>query len=284
MIAATVNNTSPDSTTSSSATNNSTKSATDDDTGATSAKSSNTIIWDTAIAAELAFVNIVFLKHKKCPHAWSHRRWLLSKSSCWTPDTLKSEYDVCTKLARAYDRNYYAWSHRTWITLDAVGSAYANQALRKCEDILDAELQEMILYSQINIADSCALHHHVTLLLLRTLVAIVSFNTQPMGPVLSLQSEFAAVKSALSAGTLPLQYHHTHTDVPCAICGLWVNAIARATARCRQYPEYEPLHQHASTLAGIGTCFQVLGGCPRELLDAVQDACQAGLSYRSNKS
>lgn len=65
---------------------------------------------------ELSLIDLIFTlpRHSKNSIAWYHRQWIFTNCTSVPLDT-KLEFELCSRTAALYPRNYYAWAYRHWI-------------------------------------------------------------------------------------------------------------------------------------------------------------------------
>lgn len=112
------------------------------------------------VDAELRFVALLLTKHPKSGDAWSHRRWLIAELRrkrllllVDPPQWTAAEAALCSRVADAYPRCYYAWSFRLWLlqsTVDACASLDARLA------VICAELQRLGEFVRRHVSDGSA--------------------------------------------------------------------------------------------------------------------------------
>jgi len=99
-------------------------------------------IIDDMICNETRFGNLLFTQHSKAPSSWSHRRWIHQRRRNYNYsehvidanasimnqytacerflDYVKSEVEICDRVASSFPKNYYAWTYRIVVVRDFV--------------------------------------------------------------------------------------------------------------------------------------------------------------------
>lgn len=93
------------------------------------------------ICNETRFGNLLFTQHSKAPSSWSHRRWIHQRRRNYYRehvndasanimiqytarerflDYVKSEVEICDRVASSFPKNYYAWTYRIVVVRDFV--------------------------------------------------------------------------------------------------------------------------------------------------------------------
>jgi protein prenyltransferase alpha subunit repeat containing protein 1 len=137
-----------------------------------------------SVDSELAFVALLLTKHPKSGEAWSHRRWLvqLRRGRLGVPDTsawLAAEAALCSRVADAYPRCYYAWSYRLALFMAAI-DAQASGARERLLEIVYAELHRLGDFVRRHVSDGSAYNMRRALLRRVALECGASLLTQAL--------------------------------------------------------------------------------------------------------
>jgi protein prenyltransferase alpha subunit repeat containing protein 1 len=134
-----------------------------------------------SVDGELAFVALLLTKHPKSGEAWSHRRWLvqLRRGRLGVPDTpawLAAEAALCSRVADAYPRCYYAWSYRLALFMAAIDA----QTRERLLETVHAELHRLGDFVRRHVSDGSAYNMRRALLRRVALECGASLLTQAL--------------------------------------------------------------------------------------------------------
>lgn len=119
---------------------------------------------------ELSFLDLLFSKHSKSSHAWSHRRWCWQQIAphnevCSSADAgatrthlcqlIKEELKSCAVVASHFPKNYFAWAHRIWMLQRYLPHITQDEAVT----VLEEELSFSAEWLAGHVSDHCATHH-----------------------------------------------------------------------------------------------------------------------------
>jgi protein prenyltransferase alpha subunit repeat containing protein 1 len=112
-----------------------------------------------ALRDELRLIALLLTRFPKSGEAFVHRRWVLREmgkavSAAEMLPVAQGEFEVCSRAAKVYPRNYFAWTHRFWVLSHLSPGEAASESA------------SMRTWSQLNVSDHAGLHYAASAVLL----------------------------------------------------------------------------------------------------------------------